>query len=129
MKCINTEYQAYKINDKFYPCTTSITMDFVGGKWKMVILHYLRNGKLRYSELRKLMPIVTERTLSLQLKQLEDDGLVKRTVYVSKPPLKVEYALTAFGETLIPLLEIVSNWGMQVANQKATVVNVALAKE
>ncbi|MBL4674883.1 MAG: winged helix-turn-helix transcriptional regulator [Mucilaginibacter sp.] len=100
-------------------------MDYIGGKWKMVILHYLRNGKLRYSELRKLMPLVTERTLSLQLKQLEDDGLVKRKVYTSKPPLKVEYALTSFGETLKPLLEIVSGWGQQVASQKATVVSVA----
>jgi DNA-binding HxlR family transcriptional regulator len=90
---IDTETELYKIDDKLYPCTTSITMDFVGGKWKMVILYYLRNGKKRYNELRKLMPMVTERTLSLQLKQLEDDGLINRMVFTTKPPLKVEYSL------------------------------------
>jgi DNA-binding HxlR family transcriptional regulator len=125
---IDTETELYKIDDKLYPCTTSITMDFVGGKWKMVILYYLRNGKKRYNELRKLMPMVTERTLSLQLKQLEDDGLINRVVFTTKPPLKVEYSLTKFGETLIPLLHAVSDWGRNLATERAEVVKIYLNK-
>jgi len=75
-------------------------MGIIGGKWKTVILYHLIPGAKRYHELRKKMPTVTERTLSLQLKTLESDGVVKRKVYTSKPPLKVEYSLTDFGSTL-----------------------------
>lgn len=94
-----------------FPCNTSLTMRYIGGKWKSVILIHLKKGKLRYNELRKEIPTITERTLSLQLKQLEADGLVKRKVYTSKPPLKVDYQLTDFGKTLIPILDAISDWG------------------
>ena len=96
---------------KEYPCCTSLTMGIIGGKWKTVILFHLIKGPLRYNELRKEMPTVTERTLSLQLKTLEADGIITRKVYTSKPPLKVEYALTAFGSTLIPLIQSIASWG------------------
>lgn len=66
---------------------------------------------LRYNELRKEMPTVTERTLSLLLKAMEEDGLIKRKVHTSKPPLKVEYSLTDFGKTLIPLIQSIADWG------------------
>ncbi len=102
----------YKIKDKEYPCCASVTMGLIGGKWKTVILFHLIDGTLRYNELRKMMPTVTERTLSLQLKTLEEDGIVLRKVYTSKPPLKVEYSLTEFGETLIPLLQSIAEWGL-----------------
>ncbi len=102
-------------NDKEYPCCTSLTMGVIGGKWKTVILYHLQATQLRYSEVRKLMPTVTERTLSLQLKALEEDGLIKRTVYTSKPPLKVVYSLTDFGKTLIPVVQAIADWGDQVA--------------
>ena len=59
---------------------------------------------------------VTERTLSMQLRQLEEDGVVIRTVYTTKPPLKVEYALTDFGKTLIPLLQSIADWGDYVVD-------------
>lgn len=101
----------YQIKGKVYPCCTSVTMGIIGGKWKTVILFYLIEGPLRYNELRKKMIGVTERTLSLQLRQLEEDGVVVRTVFTSKPPLKVEYALTDFGKTLIPLLQSIADWG------------------
>lgn len=99
------------VKGKAYPCCTSVTMGIIGGKWKTVILYHLMDGTLRYNELRKQMPDVTERTLSLQLKQLEEDGVVERKVYTSKPPLKVEYSLTEFGKTLIPLLKSIAEWG------------------
>lgn len=90
----------------------SVTMGLVGGKWKTVILFHLMNQEvLRYNELRKKMQTVTERTLSLQLQQLQADGIVHRQVYTSKPPLKVEYSLTDFGKTLIPLLQSIADWG------------------
>ena len=101
----------YKFKGKEYPCCTSLTMGIIGGKWKTVILFHLLEGKLRYNELRKEMPTVTERTLSLQLKTLEKDGIIKRKVYTSKPPLKVEYSLTDFGKTLIPLIKSIADWG------------------
>lgn len=101
----------YKYKGKEYPCSTSLTMGIIGGKWKTVILFYLLSGTLRYNELRKQMPTVTERTLSLQLKALEEDKIIKRKVYTSKPPLKVEYALTDLGKTLIPVIKSISDWG------------------
>ncbi|GAA4975418.1 helix-turn-helix domain-containing protein [Algibacter aquimarinus] len=101
----------YKFKGKEYPCCTSLTMGIIGGKWKTVILYHLIDGTLRYNELRKEVPMVTERTLSLQLKTLENDGIIKRKVYTSKPPLKVEYSLTDLGKTLIPLIHSVADWG------------------
>ncbi|MCL4113274.1 UNVERIFIED_CONTAM: hypothetical protein GTU68_018212 [Idotea baltica] len=90
-------------------------MGVIGGKWKTVILYHLIPGTKRYNELRKDMPTVTERTLSLQLKTLEADGVVNRKVYTSKPPLKVEYSLTDFGKTLIPLITSIADWGHAVS--------------
>ncbi len=101
----------YEFNGKKYPCCTSLTMGIIGGKWKTVILFYLSEQTLRYSELRKKMPTVTERALSLQLKNLEEDGLINRTVHTTKPPLKVEYSLTDFGKSAIPLVKSIAEWG------------------
>ena len=107
----------HKFNGTEYPCCTSLTMGIIGGKWKTVILFHLMTGTLRYSELRKKMPTVTERTLSLQLKTLEADGIIKRKVYTSKPPLKVEYSLTEFGKTVIPLVQSIADWGNLVVEK------------
>lgn len=104
----------YLIDNKQYPCSTSLTMKYIGGKWKAVILIHLIEKK-RYNELRKECALITERTLSLQLKELEADGLVKRTVHTDKAPLKVDYELTPFGKTLIPLLESIAEWGRETA--------------
>ena len=112
----------YTFRGKEYPCCASLTMGVIGGKWKTVILYHLIDGSLRYNELRKEMPTVTERTLSLQLKTLEEDGIVKRKVYTSKPPLKVEYSLTEFGKTLIPLIKSIADWGVYVVEKKGTIV-------
>lgn len=101
----------YTVDNKSYPCCTSVTMRFIGGKWKAVILHHLIDGAKRYNELRKSIPTITERTLSLQLKQLEEDGVIERTVFTEKPPLVVEYELTEFGKTLLPVLEAITQWG------------------
>src|SRR3954464_8873628 len=96
-----------KVNNKLYPCTVSLAMDLVGGKWKAVILYHLMDTHKRYSELRKEMPGVTERTLSLQLKQLEEAELISKQVYGKKPPLKVIYSLTDFGKSFLPVLDAI----------------------
>ena len=107
-----------KLKGKAYPCTVSLTMDLVGGKWKAVILYHLKDVAKRFSELRKEIPSVTEMTLSLQLKQLEKDGLISRKVYGKKPPVKVVYSLTDFGKSFVPVLEAITEWGNQVVNEK-----------
>jgi len=107
-----------KIHDKLFPCPTSAAMEFIGGKWKSVILTHLIEGTKRYNELRKEIPTITERTLSLQLKKLEVDGLINRKVYTKKPPLKVVYSLTAFGNSVIPVLQMITEWGINAAYEK-----------
>ncbi|EJL73598.1 winged helix-turn-helix transcriptional regulator [Chryseobacterium populi] len=112
-----------RIGEKLYPCSVSMVMDMVGGKWKTVILYHLKEGEKRYSELRKELFSVTEMTLSLQLKQLEKDGLVSRKVYGEKPPVKVVYALTDFGKTFIPVLDAITNWGNKIVEEKGEFVD------
>lgn len=112
-----------KLKGEIYPCTVSLTMNLIGGKWKAVILYHLKDNEKRYSELRKEMPTVTEMTLSLQLKQLEKDGLVSRKVYGKKPPVKVIYNLTDFGKSFVPVLEAITEWGNQVVSEKGEFVN------
>lgn len=112
-----TEPKKLKFRGVEYPCCASLTMGIIGGKWKTVILYHLMEDTLRYNELRKSMPTVTERTLSLQLKALEEDGLIRRKVYTSKPPLKVEYSLTDFGKSLIPLIQSIADWGDYVLDK------------
>lgn len=113
------EYQ-FVIKEKKYHCALDITMSFIGGKWKTVVLWYLRKEKKRFSELKKLIPEITEKMLSIQLKQLEDDGLVKREAFL-EVPLRVEYSLTDFGLTLVPALEALAQWGRTTGIEKGIV--------
>jgi DNA-binding HxlR family transcriptional regulator len=99
-----------RMNGQVYHCALDVTMELVGGKWKTIVLWYLRKDKKRFSELRKLIPGITEKMLSMQLRQLEKDGFVSRTVHAEVPP-RVEYALTPLGRTLLPLLEEIAKWG------------------
>ena len=113
-----------KVDDKLYPCTVSLAMDLVGGKWKVVILYHLKDAGKRYSELKKELPGITEMTLSLQLKQLEEDGLILRDVYGEKPPIKVVYSLSDFGQSFTPVLDAILSWGNQIALQKGEFIAV-----
>ena len=76
------------------------------------------NGFYHLINIPSCFPTITEMTLSLQLKDLEAEGIIKRKVYTTKPPLKVEYSLTDFGKTLIPILQSISSWGYAVVNEK-----------
>jgi len=111
-----------ELEGRHFHCALDLTMEFIGGKWKTVVLWYLRKDKKRYAELRKQMPQITERMLSIQLKQLEADGLIKREVFTQKPPLKVEYSLTDFGKTLIPVLESIAKWGRDLGESKGKII-------
>ncbi len=111
-----------KLNEKSYHCVMDVTMDYLGGKWKTVVLWYLIKDKKRFGELRKLVPQMTERMLSITLSQLETDGLVKREVFTEKPPLKVEYSLTDFGKTMIPVLESIALWGRNLATTEGVIL-------
>lgn len=90
-------------------CPVDLAIDVVGGKWKPLILHRLGRGTLRYGELQRSMPNVTQRMLTLQLRELERDGLLIRTVHAEVPP-RVEYELTAPARSLLPVLESLGKW-------------------
>lgn len=94
------------------PDTGSVepALAMIGGKWKLVILDTLTRGTRRFNEMRRLIPNITQRMLTLQLRELEADGLVHREVYPQVPP-KVEYSLTGRGQTLLPLIEQLRAWG------------------
>jgi DNA-binding HxlR family transcriptional regulator len=110
-----------RMNNKTFHCAMDITMDYIGGKWKTVILWYLKNGKKRFSELNKLIPSITEKMLSIQLRQLEESGLVRRTVY-PEVPVKVEYSLTPLGTSLVPVLDAIAKWGRTLGDSKGKLV-------
>lgn len=85
-------------------CSVEAALAVIGGKWKGTILYRLhRDGVLRFNEIRRILPAVSQRTLTLQLRALEADGIVERTVYAEVPP-RVEYRLSAYGQTLAPVL-------------------------
>lgn len=93
-------------------CPVEAALDIIGGKWKGVILYHLRGETRRFNELRRLIPDVTQRMLTKQLRELEQCRIVRRKIYREIPP-KVEYSLTEFGETLTPILESLAIWGSE----------------
>ena len=100
----------YTRYDCDFGCPVEACLEVIGGKWKGVILFHLLGGTKRFGELARLMPAVTQRMLTRQLRELEADGVVARTVYPEVPP-KVEYSLTASGKTLAPVREVLRGWG------------------
>lgn len=102
-----------RMHGKDYHCALDVTMDYIGGKWKTIVLWYLRGNAKRFSELNRQIPGITEKMLSMQLRELEKDGLVKRTIFPEVPP-RVEYELTTEGKTLLPLLEEIAKWGRKM---------------
>lgn len=88
------------------------TLKVIGGKWKLLILWHLKDGGKRFSELKRLIPEITEKMLIQQLRELEKDAIVNRNVQSDVPP-KVEYSFTAYGKSLIPVLKPLCNWGQE----------------
>lgn len=105
--------QARRTNQCHYGCAVEAALDVIGSKWKGVILFHLLDGTKRFNEFRRLMPSITQRMLTLQLRELEQDAVINRKVYPVVPP-KVEYSLTPFGAELKPILLSLRQWGSQV---------------
>ncbi|NVN05002.1 winged helix-turn-helix transcriptional regulator [Asaia spathodeae] len=91
-------------------CAVEATLELIDGKWKGVILYHLFHGTMRFNALRKILPNVTQRMLTMQLRELEEDGFIHREIYPQIPP-KVEYSLTDFGRTLEPVVMALKRWG------------------
>lgn len=111
--CVN--WQTYIV-----PCDLTYAVSRIGGRWRVPILHTLENGKLRFGELRDGIDGITERMLILQLKELEKEHLVHRTVHKEAPP-RVEYELTDIARELIPIWRQLEKWGVKhrvVVNEK-----------
>ena len=100
-----------------FGCAVEATIEAIGGKWKGVILYHLETTR-RFNELHRLLPNITQRMLTKQLRELESDGIVQRTVYAEVPP-RVEYRLTEFGRTLKPVLDELEKWGTQYLEKLA----------
>jgi len=99
-------------------CPVEAALDLVGGKWKGVILYHLRSKVRRFNELRRLIPGVSQRMLTKQLRELEADRIIHRKIFRQIPP-KVEYSLTGFGETLSPILAELEKWGANYLQEAA----------
>lgn len=98
---------------KEYSCNMELALGVIGGKWKPLILWYLRDvATMRFSALRRAMPAITQKMLTQQLRELESDGLLTRTVFAEVPP-RVEYALTDLGRGIIPILESLCRFGRE----------------
>ena len=125
---VDNQEKVILLNGREFHCAMDITMNYIGGKWKTVVLWYLRKDKKRFSELKRLIPNITEKMLSLQLKNLENDGIVGRKLYAEVPP-KVEYFLTDFGKSLIPMLEEIARWGRNLGESRGKMVDIERKKK
>jgi DNA-binding HxlR family transcriptional regulator len=99
-------------------CAVETTLDIIGGRWKVLILRELFQGIKRFNELHRSLHGITQKMLTQQLRELEDDGIVHREVYLQVPP-KVEYSLTSTGKTLEPLLHAMHDWGETYLERQA----------
>jgi len=106
-------------------CPVSAALSLIGGKYKALILWHLMDGTLRFSNLKRLVPEATPKMLTQQLRELERDGLLSRTVYPVVPP-KVEYALTDKGRSLQPILLSMFEWGMGILKQEGLEPNCSM---
>lgn len=101
-------------NDDDIDCYIHVatTIQAIGGRWKMLILWHLDKGPRRYNELRRLIPGVSQKMLTEQLRGLEQDGLIERKVYPEMPP-RVEYTKTSHGKSLGPIFDVMYEWGVK----------------
>jgi DNA-binding HxlR family transcriptional regulator len=110
-----------RIEGHDYNCEKELTLSILSGKWKIVIFYHLGvQGALRFSEIRRLFPKITHKMLTNQLRELEEDEVIQRHVYPEVPP-RVEYSLTELGKSLMPIIEMMYDWGklrvQQIQNQ------------
>lgn len=101
----------YLINNKEYNCTVAVTLDIFNDRWKLAIIWHLINDKKRFNELHKEINKITQKTLTIKLKELEEKNIILREVFAQVPP-KVEYSLTSIGKKLKPVLQEMYKWGI-----------------
>lgn len=106
---------AFEFRARTYNNPVELALDIIGGSWKMPILWRLKDQVMRYGELKRSLGSVTHKMLAQQLRALEADGLVERTVYPVVPP-KVEYTITALGRSALPAIEALRRWGSHYRN-------------
>lgn len=106
---------SYAIQDRVYSCPIELGLSVIGGKWKLLILCRLREQTMRFGALYKTLPGISQKMLTQQLRELEADGVVQREVYRVVPP-QVEYQLTPVGQDLLPILDILAQWGGSYAS-------------
>jgi DNA-binding HxlR family transcriptional regulator len=102
-------------------CAICATLDLLGGRWRAPVLYQLRTGMKRFGELRRLLPNITQRVLTQQLRDLERAGLIRREVH-AEVPLRVEYELTSWGASLEPVLQALRDWGERYEQRESDVV-------
>lgn len=109
-----TRMQNKRKNKNFNPnnCPVTHCINLIGGKWKPVIIHLIRKDCNRFSMLQRAIPDISKQMLVNQLREMEDDGLLERIIYAEIPP-RVEYKMTEYGKTLIPIIDAMSVWGLQ----------------
>jgi DNA-binding HxlR family transcriptional regulator len=115
-------------HETYTHCPVEATLDIIGGKWKSIILFRVLEGTRRFNELRRLIPSLTQRMLTNQLRELERDGLIARKIYAQVPP-KVEYSITAFGKTLKPVLLALKNWAEKNMLPRMAEKNIIVSEE
>jgi DNA-binding HxlR family transcriptional regulator len=98
-------------------CAVETTIDIIGGRWKVLILRELLGGVKRFNELHRALTGITQKMLTQQLREMEDDGIIHREVYQQVPP-KVEYSLTPLGQSLEPILAVMHEWGERYLAEK-----------
>lgn len=96
--------------DPSFSCAVEVTLSVIGGKWKLLVLGQLYRGVTRFGQLRRAVPGITQTMLTQQLRELEEDGIVTRTIFPEIPP-RVEYELTEFGRTLDCVINVMGQWG------------------
>jgi DNA-binding HxlR family transcriptional regulator len=98
-------------------CAVEITLKVIGGRWKVLILRELLQGVKRFGELHRALNGITQKMLTQQLREMEEDGIIHREIYLQVPP-KVEYSLTPRGESLKPILYAMHEWGLSHVDEK-----------
>ncbi|WP_449537795.1 winged helix-turn-helix transcriptional regulator [Ferdinandcohnia sp. Marseille-Q9671] len=102
-----------KLENGEFNCEKELTLSILSGKWKITIIYYLgTEGTLRFSEIKKLFPKITHKVLTTQVRELEEDGIVHRRVFPEVPP-RVEYSLTELGQSIMPIVLMMYDWGKQ----------------
>lgn len=102
----------YKLNGTYFYCPVDLTLQIIGGRWKGIVIWNLREKTMRFNELKKTLVTINDKMLSQVLKELEQHGIVNRKVYEVVPP-KVEYSLTEEGKEILPIMQLINNYGQK----------------